>query len=74
MAERYMILPARDPENIRLLRIPDDTQPQETYRLVTGLIAGVEQATSNHTWEDIADVLEEHGFESLEFIRGPELD
>lgn len=74
MSERYMILPARDPENIRLLRIPDDTQPQETYRLVTGLIAGVEQANSDYTWEDIADVLEEHGFEPLEFIRGPELD
>ena len=74
MPNRYMILPARDPENIRLLRIPDDTQPQETYRLVTGLIAGVEQANSDYTWEDIADVLEEHGFEPLEFIRGPELD
>lgn len=73
MSERYMILPARDPENIRLLRIPEDTQPQETYRLVTGLIAEVEQSIPNAGWDDIADVLEEHGFIALTFIRGPEL-
>ena len=74
MAERFMILPARNPENLRLLRIPDDARPQEIYRLVTGLIAGVGQARPNPAWEDIADVLEEHGFEPVEFIRGPELD
>ena len=25
-------------------------------------------------WEDIEDALEEHGFQTLEFILGPELD
>lgn len=68
-----MILPSKDPKDIRLLRIPNDFEEQEVYRYVTGLIAKAEEASA-YTWDDILDLLEEQGFETVEFILGPLLD
>lgn len=68
-----MILPAKNPKDIRLLRIPDDFEEHEVYRYVTGLIAKVEES-SDYTWDDISDELEQKGFETIEFILGPLLD
>ena len=73
MNENLMILPAKDPQNIRLVRFPDDFEAHEVYRYVTGLIAKAEEDTQ-YTWEDILDLLEERGFESIEYILGPSLD
>ncbi|MDX1698563.1 MAG: hypothetical protein R3308_09770, partial [Thiohalobacterales bacterium] len=42
--------------------------------LVTGLIARVEEDNPDYGWEDIAGMLEDHGFEPVEFILGPALD
>ena len=68
-----MILPAKDAKDIRLIRIPEDFEAHEVYRYVTGLIAKVEE-DSQYSWEDILDLLEERGFESVDFILGPSLD
>ncbi len=68
-----MVLPAKLPENIRLLRIPDDFEQHEAYRYATGLIAKVEES-SDYDWDDIADELEQKGFEIIEFILGPLLE
>lgn len=68
-----MILPAKDPKNVRLLRIPDDFEEQEVYRYVTGLIAKAEES-SEYTWDDISDELEQKGFEIIDFVLGPLLD
>ena len=68
-----MILPAKNPKDIRLLRIPTDFEEHEAYRYVTGLIAKVEEG-SDYTWDDISDLLEQKGFEVIEFILGPHLD
>lgn len=73
MNNNLMILPAKDPKDIRLLRIPDDFEEHEVYRYVTGLIAKVEES-SDYTWDDISDELEQKGFEIVEFILGPLLD
>ena len=73
MSDNLMILPAGGPANIRLIRIPDDFEEHEVYRYVTGLIAKVEE-NSEYTWEDILDLLEDRGFESVDFILGPSLD
>ena len=73
MNENLMILPAKDQKNIRLVRVPDDFEEHEIYRYVTGLIAKAEE-DSQYTWEDILDLLEERGFESIEYILGPSLD
>ena len=73
MNDHWMILPAKKPANIRLIRIPDDFEKQEAYRYVTGLIARVEE-DPDHTWDDIQDLLEERGFESVGFVLGPSLD
>jgi hypothetical protein len=73
MSNSLMILPANKPENIRLIRVPDDFEEHEAYRYVTGLIAKAEE-DAEYCWEEILDLLEERGFESVEFILGPSLD
>ncbi len=73
MNENLMILPANDAENIRLIQIPDDFEQHEAYRYVTGLIAKAEE-NADYDWDDILDLLEERGFESVDFVLGPSLD
>ena len=68
-----MILPADQAADIRLIRIPEDFEQHEAYRYVTGLIAKAEE-NPDYTWEDILDLLEERGFEAVDFILGPALD
>jgi hypothetical protein len=74
MNETLMILPARDASAIRLVRVPDDYERHEVFRRVTGLIARVEEENPDYQWEDIAAILEDHGFEAVDFILGPALD
>lgn len=74
MNTRLMILPAKDPKDVRLMKIPADFEEHEVFRHVVGLIAEVEEQNKDYNWEDILTVLEEHGFEQVDFILGPELD
>ena len=74
MEKKLMILPARDHKAIRLVRIPDDFEEHEVFRRVVGLIAEEEEQNPDYTWDDIAGTLEDHGFELVEFVLGPELD
>lgn len=74
MEETYMVLPARNFDAVRLLRLPRDFEAHEAYRYVTGLIAEVEEQNPDYTWEDISSSLEEYGFETVDFILGPVLD
>ena len=73
MDQNLMILPAKDPNGIRLIKIPEDFEDHEVYRYVTGLIAEAEEK-SGYNWDDILDLLEDRGFEAVEFILGPSLD
>jgi hypothetical protein len=74
MSETLMILPAVNATEIRLVRVPDDIEAHEAFRHATGLIARVEEENPDYNWDDIAALLEDHGFETVEFILGPELD
>jgi hypothetical protein len=74
MNDTLMILSARDPEDIRLVRVPADYEPHEAYRHVTGLIAAVEEENPDYDWADIEAALEDNGFSSVEFVLGPALD
>lgn len=74
MSDTLMILPAKDPSAIRLVRVPADYEEHEVFRHVTGIIASVEEANPAYSWDDICNELEDHGFEPLTFILGPELD
>jgi len=74
MTNKLMILPATDKSKIRLVRIPPDYQDQEVYRHVTGLIAQVEEQDPDYAWEDVQAMLEDHGFETIDFQLGPSLD
>ena len=69
-----MILPSKDPHNIRLLRVPPDYEQHEAFRHVTGLIAQVESQDADFTWDDIAEVLEGQGYELVDYLLGPSLD
>lgn len=70
----FMILPAKDPQAMRLLRIPDDYEQHEAFRHVTGLIAQVEEDDPGCDWDDIESALDEHGFESVAYVLGPGID
>jgi hypothetical protein len=74
MSETLMILPAVNATEIRLVRVPDDIEAHEAFRHATGLIARVEEENPDYNWDDIAALLEDHGFETVDFILGPELD
>ena len=74
MAERFMLLPAFHIERARLLQVPEDWSERDAVRHITALIASIQEATPEWTWEDLAPALEEHGFRPVEFILGPALD
>lgn len=74
MSTNVMILPAADPKAIRLVQIPQDMEEHEAFRSATGVIAEAQQGGSGTDWDSIADALEDHGFEVLDFVLGPELD
>jgi len=74
MNPTLMVLPAKDSNAIRVVSVPNDFEEHEAFRHVTGLIASVEEANPNYSWDDIIEVLEDHGFEPLPFTLGPALD
>ncbi|HFD80003.1 MAG TPA: hypothetical protein ENK05_06380 [Gammaproteobacteria bacterium] len=74
MNETLMVLPAKDCTSIRIVRIPDGFEQHEAFRHVTGLIASIEEDNPDYDWEDIAPVLEDHGFVPVDFVLGPALD
>ena len=74
MKGTLMILPAADPHAIRLIRVPEDYEEHEVFRHVTGLIGKLEEENPDYDWDDIAAVLEDHGFEAVDFVLGPALD
>lgn len=73
MSDKLMVLPSKEAEKIRLIKIPDDYEEHEVYRFATGLIAGIEERIPDYDWEDIIEALEEHGFSEVDFIVGPEI-
>lgn len=74
MTERLMVLPSKDVGRIRLVTVPEDMSPHEAYRYVTGLIAEIDRTGEDQWVDDVLDLLEDHGFEGVEFALGPPLD
>jgi hypothetical protein len=73
MTDNLMLLPSREFQNMRLVRIPEDFEEHEAFRYATGLIAQAEENNPDCSWEDIAELLESHGFLSVDFVLGPEI-
>jgi len=73
MSDNLMVLHSKNENKIRLVKIPSDFEKHEVYRFATGVIASVEESIPDYNWDDILEVLEEHGFEEVDFILGPEL-
>lgn len=74
MSERFMLLPAKNIENMKLVKLPEDFDDRDALRHATALIASVEEEDPDYTWDDIAPELEDHGFEIMPFMIGPEID
>jgi len=74
MTRRFMVLPSKDVGKIRLVTVPEDVSPHEAYRSVTGLIAEVERTGEEQWMEVVLDLLEDHGFETVDFVLGPPVD
>ncbi|MET0066988.1 MAG: hypothetical protein ABW076_11650 [Candidatus Thiodiazotropha sp.] len=74
MNETLMVLPSAQPEQIRLVRVPQDLDRNEAYRFATGIIAQAEENNRDYRWEDISEALEARGFEMVEAMIGPSLD
>ena len=73
MTDQLMILPSSHNEKTKLLKIPEDYEEHEVYRLATGIIASVEERTPDYDWEDIIEALEQAGFSEVPFALGPEI-
>ncbi len=73
MGEKLLLLPSGEFGKIRLLRVPADLDEHEAFRNTTGVIASVEEGNPDCSLEDIEDALEEHGFQLVDYILGPEL-
>ena len=73
MTDKLMILPSKDADKIRLLKIPQDYESHEVYRAATGAIARAEENVPDYNWEDLMEELEDMGFEEVSYILGPEV-
>ncbi|MFW2371496.1 MAG: hypothetical protein ACN4GM_00085 [Gammaproteobacteria bacterium] len=73
MTDQLMILPSSNNEKTKLLKIPEDYEKHEVYRLATGIIASVEERIPDYDWEDIIEALEQAGFSEVPFALGPEI-
>ena len=69
-----MVLTCRDIARLRVVQLPPDVERHEAFRHATGVIAQVEENTPGHSWDDIEEALEDHGFIPLDHLLGPELD
>ncbi len=74
MRKDLMLLPCRDFDKARLVRVPEDMDERDAFRHATGVIAAVEEEARDYDWDDLAAALEDHGFTLVEFMLGPELD
>ena len=74
MSNKLMVLPCKDLNGVRLIKIPDDYEEQEAFRKVTGIVAQVEESKPGFTWDDIICELEDVGFEQMDFVLGPTLE
>jgi len=73
MTDKLMILPSNNNEKTKLLRIPEDYEEHEVYRLATGIIASIEERIPDYDWDDILEALEDAGFSEVPFALGPEI-
>lgn len=74
MSDTLMLLPARDPGRIRLVRVPSDYEAHEAFRHLTAIIGDLEEKNPDYGWDELADELESQGFVPVEFVLGPDLD
>lgn len=70
---KIMVFPSDDFNAIKLMQVPDDFEEHEVYRHVTALISDIQEQSPDCSWEDVEERLQEHGFNTLNYILGPAL-
>jgi hypothetical protein len=68
-----MLLPSKTFENSLLIALPEDFESQAAYRCAVSIIADAETQQSSTSKQEIIHALEDHGFEIVDYILGPEI-
>ncbi len=71
---KLMLLPSKTLENSLLIALPEDVESQAAFRCAVSVIAELEETDSGPSKQDIALALEDHDFEVIDYILGPEID
>ena len=71
MTDKLMILPSKDANKIRMVKIPQDYGEHEVYRCATGAIDRIEDNIPDYDWDELMERLEDTGFEEVAFLLGP---
>ena len=74
MTDKLILLPGKDAQGSRILRMPEDMDSREVFRNITATVASLEQQGGGVTAQDIDDALEDAGFELVDYIVGPEIE
>jgi len=70
---KLMLLPCKTLENSLLVALPEDIESQAAFRCAVSVIAETETENSNSSRQDIISALEDHDFEVINYIIGPEI-
>ena len=68
-----MLLPSKKIENSLLVALPEDIEPHAAFRCAVSIIAEAEDENPEMTRQEISLALEDHGFQVIDYIMGPEI-
>ena len=72
---KSMLLPSKTFENSLLVELPDDIEPHAAFRCAVSIIAEAEEdGTAKMSPQEIKLALEDHGFQVIDYILGPEIN
>ena len=70
---KVMLLPSKTFENSLLVTLPDDVDSHAAFRCAVSVIAEAETEGQEDTKQEIILALEDHGFQVIEYLLGPEI-
>jgi len=73
MPDTYILLPSEHPDDAHLLRIPADVSDRDAYRLVTALVAGIEDGSGPDNARELIERLAQEGFTEVRLVVGPQI-
>ena len=71
--KNVMLLPSKTFENSLLVTLPDDVDSHAAFRFAVSVIAEAETEGLEDTKQAIILALEDHGFQIIDYLLGPEI-